>query len=218
LSNQRLKSLVIIGGGGHASIIVDILRSQKRNILAVISPEDIKHRAVFLGIKQLKSDDQILSFSPQEVLLVNGIGMLPKSDLKRTVNEYFLSQGYQFETVIADSAQISAFATVEHGSQVFAGAIVQAGALVGAHSVINSGVILEHDCKIGQYNHIAPRATLCGQVSTDENVYVGAGATIIQNINLAKNSIVGAGAIVTKHLSSYEIYYPSLSTIKPIQR
>jgi sugar O-acyltransferase (sialic acid O-acetyltransferase NeuD family) len=214
LSKQELKPLVIIGGGGHASVLADILLSQKREILAVISPDDISQRAVFIGITQLNNDADVLTFSPNDVLLVNGIGMLPNSKLKFELNEHFLSLGYQFETVIAESALVSPFAKLAQGTQVFAGAIVQVGVTVGEHSVINSGAIVEHDCLIGPYNHIAPHATLCGQVVTEAGVYVGAGATVIQNVNLAWDSIVGAGAIVTKSLSPQQIYYPSRSTIK----
>lgn len=214
--DKALKPIVIIGGGGHASVLVDILRAQQREILAVICPDDITIRSVFSGIQHLKNDDDVLKFSVDDVLLVNAIGMLPKSALKRKLNQHFLSLGYQFETVIADSAQLSPFSQIEAGAQIFAGAIVQAGVQVGAHAVVNSGVIIEHDCKIGQYSHIAPRATLCGQVNTDDNVYVGAGATVIHNIKLAQNSIVGAGAIVTKHLSENQICYPSRSAIKTL--
>jgi sugar O-acyltransferase (sialic acid O-acetyltransferase NeuD family) len=192
---------VIIGGGGHASVLVDILRAQGREILAVVCPDDISIRNVFTGIHHLKNDDDVLSFAPDDVLLVNGIGMLPKSTLKRKLNQYYISHGYQFETVIADSAQVSLYANIEAGAQIFAGVIIQTGAHVGAHSVINSGAIIEHDCNIGNYNHIAPRATLCGQVTTQEDAYIGAGAVVLQNIQLGLSSIIGAGTLVTKNVS-----------------
>ncbi|AAW84639.1 sialic acid biosynthesis protein NeuD [Aliivibrio fischeri ES114] len=214
MNSSESKSLVVIGGGGHASVLVDILRSQQREILAIVSPENISQRRIFSGITHLKNDDDILRFSPDSVNLVNGVGMLPKSGLKRKLNEYFLSLGYTFETVISDSAQVSSFAEIEQGAQVFSGAIIQAGVVIDAHTIINSGVIIEHDCHIGEYNHIAPKATLCGQVTTHSNVYVGANATVIQNITLEQGSIVGAGAIVTKNISSEQICYPSRSVLK----
>lgn len=214
MSNLERKPLVIIGGGGHASVLVDILRSQQRKILAIVSPEDISQRRVFASLIHLKNDDDVLGFSPNVVHLVNGIGMLPKSGLKRKLNEYFLSMGYIFETVISDNAQVSSFAEIEQGAQIFSGAIIQAGAVIGAHTIINSGVIIEHDCMIGQYNHIAPKAILCGQVTTHNNVYIGANATVIQNITLEQSSIVGAGAIVTKNISSEQICYSSRSILK----
>ena len=214
MNNSTLKPVVILGGGGHASVLVDILRAQGRKIKAIVCPDSIAQRGIFAGILHLKQDDDVLMFSTSDVLLVNGIGMLPKSSLKRKVNEYFLNLGYQFETVVSDDAFVSPFAKLSPGSQVFSGAIIQAGATVGEHCIINSGSIVEHDCSIGVYNHIAPGATLCGQVVTEDDVYVGANATVIQNVKLAQGSIVGAGSVVTQSLLSKQVCYPNLNTIK----
>lgn len=214
MSNTALKPLVMIGGGGHAGVLVDMLRAQGREVRAIVCPDDIDQRPVFAGILHLKRDDDVLQFPADEVLLVNGVGMLPNSSLKRKLNEYFLEQGYQFATVVADGAFVSPYARLLPGSQVFTGAIIQAGAVIGEHSVVNSGAIVEHDSSVGAYNHIAPGATLCGQVVTETDVYVGANATIIQNMTLAQGSIAGAGAIVTQHLSVGQICYPARTTVK----
>lgn len=214
LNNQELKPLIIIGGGGHASVLVDILRAQRRKILAIVSPEDISFRKVFSGIPHLKNDDDVLDYSPEIIKLINGVGMLPKSELKIKLNEHYISLGYKFETIISNDACVSPFSEIKQGAQIFAGAIIHAGSVIGEHSIINSGVIIEHDCNIGKYNHIAPRSILCGQVITGKNVYVGAGATVIQNITLEKDSIIGAGAIVTENVLNGQICYPSRMIIK----
>jgi sugar O-acyltransferase (sialic acid O-acetyltransferase NeuD family) len=205
--------LIIIGGGGHASVLVDILRSQNRQLLALISPDDVSSRSVFSGIPQFKNDEEIFNFSPKEVLLVNGIGMLPRSNLKRKINEYFISLGFNFETVIADNAIVSPYAHLGCGVQVFPGSIIQTGAIIGDHSIINSGVIIEHDANIGRYNHIAPRAVICGQSLIQEDVFVGAGATVIQNIMIAEQAMVAAGAIVTANMPISSICYPTRTEI-----
>ncbi len=206
--------IVMIGGGGHASVLADILLCQGREILAVISPENISQRPVFRGMTHLKNDKDVLAFSKDKVLLVNGIGMMPKSGFKRKINEYFLSLGYRFETVIADSAYVSPFSKIETGTQILPMAIIQTGAIVGSHSIINTGALVEHDCNIGSYNHIAPKATLCGQVETKDNVYVGAGSTVTQGLSIGNGAIVGAGASLTKSLETNTIAYPARVAIK----
>ncbi|MCE0558562.1 acetyltransferase [Motilimonas sp. E26] len=213
MSSNSLKPLIIIGAGGHASVLVDILRTQNREILAVVSPDQIINRKVFAGIKHLKNDDGILAYSPEDVLLVNGIGMMPKTNIKRRVSERFLSLGYHFEKVISDSANVSSYASVGEGVQILQGSLIQAGAIIGSHSIINSGVIIEHDTSIGRYNHIAPRAVVCGQSLTKEDVFVGAGATIIQNIVIEEQAIVGAGVIVTSNIPVNSVCYPSRTKI-----
>lgn len=206
--------IVLIGGGGHASVLAEILLTQGREILAVISPEGVSQRSVLKGLTILKKDEDILKFDKDKVLLVNGIGMMPKSDFKRKVNEFFLSLGYQFETIISDSAFVSRFSKVETGAQILPMAIIQTGAVVGRHSIVNTGALVEHDCKIGAYNHIAPKATLCGQVEMEDDVYVGAGSTVTQGVSIGRGAIVGAGASLTQSLKENAIAYPARAVIK----
>lgn len=116
--------------------------------------------------------------------------------------------------MIASSAQVSPFAEVHMGGQILSSAIIQAGARIGRHTIVNTGVIVEHDCDIGSFNHLAPRSTLCGQVLTGDNVYIGAGATVIQNVRINTNSIVGAGATITQNVPMDTICYPYRVTMK----
>lgn len=206
--------IVIIGGGGHASVLTEILLTQGRKILAVVSPEGINQRPVFKGMVNLKSDEDVLTFDKEKVRLVNGIGMMPKSNFKKKINEYFLSLGYRFETVIADSALVSPYSKIEAGAQILPRAIIQIGATIGSHSIINTGALVEHDCSVGTYNHIAPKATLCGQVETKDNVYIGAGSTVIQGISIASGTVVGAGATLTQSVKENTIVYPARVAIK----
>ncbi|CAB1259791.1 acetyltransferase [Vibrio cholerae] len=210
---NKHKPLILIGGGGHASVLADILLGQGRDIVAVISPNDLSSRAVFTGLVHLTQDEEVKRFSPDSVYLVNGIGMLPRSTLRQRVNQQFLELGYQFETVIASDAHVSRFATIHSGAQILSGARVQTGAVVGEHTIVNSGALVEHDCQIGAYNHIAPNATLCGDVLTEENVYIGANATVIQGLALEAQSTVGAGAILTQSLPLGDTCYPARACI-----
>ncbi|USD62241.1 acetyltransferase [Vibrio sp. SCSIO 43140] len=214
MSDKAMLPIVMIGGGGHASVLAEILLTQGREILAVISPEDVSQRSVFKGITILEKDEDILRFDKDKVLLVNGIGMMPKSGFKQRINEYFLSLGFEFETVIADSAFVSPYSKIETGAQILPMAVIQTGATVGCHSTINTSALIEHDCKIGSYNHIAPMATLCGQVTTGRGTYIGANATVIQSIDLGEDVIVGAGTTVTQSLDTRSICYPVRNVVK----
>lgn len=208
MSHNGDRPIVMIGGGGHASVLTDILLQQERKIIAVISPEDVGQKSIFSGMDHFKKDEDVLRYSTQEVRLVNGIGMMPRSLLRRKINEYFLDLGYEFATVISDRAYISPYAKIGEGVQIFPSAIVNTGAEVGQHTIVNTGALIEHDCRIGEYNHIAPRASLCGQVMTEQDVYIGAGAVVIQSISIGRGTIVGAGVNLTESIEPNTIAYP----------
>ena len=201
------KPVLILGSGGHASVIVDILRQLNYEIVGLVSPDNDSKSKVFSGIDFFISDDDVLKFDKNKIKLVNGLGSLPGNKSRSLIYNKFVSLGYEFETIIASTAFISSYAELGNGVQVFPGVIIQAGASIGANSIINTGAIIEHDCIIGQNNHIAPGVTLSGQVTTEEQVHIGTGASVIQSVFIGKNTTVGAGAVINKNVSEYSICY-----------
>jgi sugar O-acyltransferase (sialic acid O-acetyltransferase NeuD family) len=202
---DKLLPLVLIGGGGHAAVLADILQGQNREIAAVISVEECSDRTALAQLPNLFRDEEIVKFSPQEVRLVMGIGILPRSKVRKRLISHFEALGYTFETVVASNAYVSPHATIECGTQVLTNTVVHAGAIVHAHTIVNTGAIVEHDCEIGLGCHIAPNATLCGQVICGNEVFVGAGSVILNNLRLESESIVGAGVTLSRHLKEKEV-------------
>lgn len=199
----------MIGGGGHASVLVDILREQGFDIIAIISTEKVASGGVFSGIRTFASDDDIKTFSPHEVFLVNGVGMIPRTGVRKALFEKFVNQGYEFSSVVASNASVSPGANVFKGAQVLHGAVVQAGAIVQENSIINTGAIVEHDCNVGKNCHVATGAILCGGVLLSDDVFVGAGATVIQGLTIGGHTVIGAGSVVRKDI-------PTKSIVKPV--
>lgn len=211
------KPLLIIGAGGHASVLVDILREQNRDIIGIVSPEIDRSRKVFQGVCHYPYDDDALRFKPDAILLVNGIGSLPKSNLRSKIYDKFVKLGFQFASVIASDAKISDFAELCHGVQVMHGAIIQAGTIIGENTIINTGAIIDHDGDIGLNNHIAPGVTLSGQVQTKENVHIGTGASVIQSVLIGKNTVIGAGSTITKNVAENVVCFPARISKKVIK-
>lgn len=195
-SNQQ--KLILLGSGGHASVLADILLSQGRNICGVVSPSQEGVKSIFSGVPFLSKDEDVFQFDPSEVKLVNGIGQLPGSNLRKSVNEFFLGKGYCFESVVSEHALISEHAHLSDGVQILRGVIVQSGAVIGSNSIINTRTTVEHDSSIGEYCHIAPGVTLCGDIEVGNDVFIGAGATLIQGIKVAERTTIGAGATIKR--------------------
>ena len=47
-------------------------------------------------------------------------------------------------------------------------AVIGQYAEIGDGVIVNTSVVIEHDAKIGNFSHIAPNATLCGEVVINE--------------------------------------------------
>ena len=71
---------------------------------------------------------------------------------------------------------------------------------IGNGVICNTACVIEHECIINDYVHIAPGAILCGNVTVGEGSFIGAGAVVKQGVTIGKNVIVGAGTVVIKDI------------------
>jgi len=196
---MKNKPLIIIGDGGHANTLIDILNLNKLKIIGIASNNELKKD--LMGIKVYKDNQIIEKYNKNEIELVNGIGSVPYKQKKRIeINNYFKSYGYKFKSVIHPSAIIGTNVILDDGVQVMAGAVIQNNCKIGSDSIINTGAIIEHDCLIGNNCHIAPGSVICGNVKCGQNTHIGAGSVVIQGISIGKNTIIGAGSSIYKNV------------------
>lgn len=186
--------MIVIGGSGHAKVLVSTLLVQGRKVLGFV--ELNPSSPPLLGIAHLGDDSAAFLHAPDQVRLVNGVGSIRSTVLRRTIYERFVQKQYIFATVIHPSAIIAPEVHIEDGVQVMAGAVVQAGSRLGTNAIVNTGACVDHDCWIEAHAHIAPGVTLSGDVHIGKGAHIGIGASIIQGVKVGAASIVGAGAVV----------------------
>ena len=71
--------------------------------------------------------------------------------------------------------------------------------------IINSGAVVEHDVRLGDFVHIAPNAVLTGNVTIDEGTQVGTGASVIPGIKIGKWASIGAGAVIIEDVPDFAV-------------
>jgi acetyltransferase-like isoleucine patch superfamily enzyme len=72
----------------------------------------------------------------------------------------------------------------------------------GIHCVINHGAIIDHDCRVGDFSHVAPGVILGGGVKVGRGVLVGAGAVILPGMVVGDYAVIGAGSVVVGNIDS----------------
>jgi sugar O-acyltransferase (sialic acid O-acetyltransferase NeuD family) len=197
------KKILVLGGGGHASVLIEALNRQNDvyHIIGILDerPEHVTATRSF-PCPVLGGDDSLQEFAPDSVLLVNGVGSVGIVAPRRQLFERCCRLGYTFESVIHPGAILAHDIRMGHGVQIMAGAVVQTGTVIDDNVIINTRASVDHDCRIGAHTHIAPGAILCGHVQIGHAVHIGAGAIIVQGIRIGSRSIVGAGAVVLQHV------------------
>jgi len=194
------KPIIIIGAGGHAKVLIDALILFDAPILGISEQNPAMGYTELLGVPIICNDAGLKKYPPEDVTLVNGIGGIKNTALRREVFTRLKMLGYVFSQVMHPSAVISANAALAEGVQVMAGAIIQAGVGVAENTIINTKTSVDHDCQIGSHVHLAPGVTVCGNVKIGDSVHVGSGATIIQGIIVGPHCLIGAGTLVRSNV------------------
>ena len=191
------KSLILVGGGGHAAVLAEIINGLQQPLLGFTDIQPPDADTLLAGLNFLGDDPAILSsHSPDEVSLVNGLGSTGDIKHRATLFNRFIAKHYGFADIIHPTACLSPSVSYGQGLQILAGAIVNTGAQLGDNVLINSRALVEHHCTIGDHTHIASGAVLCGACQIGQSVHIGAAAVINQGITIGNGAIIASGAVV----------------------
>lgn len=196
------KKLILIGGGGHALSLLDIIPSS----IVATGYVDSRPSGV-ISLPWLGDDDSFISTCPpdsHEILITMVSGA--DCDLSRRAGIISRYGDYDSPVVIAPSAIVSPSATIGNGTAVFHRAVINAGTTIGRHSIVNTGAIVEHECTIGDNVFIGPGAIICGGVTIGGNTYIGAGAVLKPGITISGGCVIGLAGAVTSDIKSPGTY------------
>lgn len=191
------RRLLVLGAGGHARVIVDIVRASGTfDDMVLVAPDGPD---VLDGVPRVGGDEVI------DELHADGIRWafvaLGANGLRQRLAGDLLARGFALANAVHPSAYVAPSATLGHGVAIMAGAVVHPGSTIGDLTIVNTRASVDHDCTVGVACHIAPGATVCGTVRIGDRSWIGAGATVIEGRCVDSDVLVGAGATVVTDLS-----------------
>ena len=119
---------------------------------------------------------------------------------------FFERYGLNQCTLIDSSAIVSSTVKLGVSTYVGKGTIVNSYSQIGKGVILNSAAIVEHECEIKDFVHVAPGAVLCGNVKVGFCTFIGSNSVIINNISIFENVIIGAGSVVIKSIKENGIW------------
>lgn len=193
-----MEQILILGGGGHASSLADILeRENKYKIAGYVV--NAQKDSCSMDYPIIGTDDDLQKLYQSGVKnAVIGVGYLGKPGLREKLYERLKKIGFYLPIICDPSAIASEHVKIGEGTSIGKGAIINAGAEIGKMCIINTGAIIEHDCIVEDFSHISVGSVLCGGVRIGEASFVGANATVIQEKRIGNHCIIGAGTTVRK--------------------
>lgn len=190
-----MEDIVLLGSGGHAKSVADTIeRIGKYRIAGYTDFEDTESKYQYLGTDEALQEIFDSGVSNAAIC----IGYLGKGTIREKLFEQLKKIGFILPAIIDPSAIVSGSAMIEEGTFVGKLAVVNADCKVGKCCIVNTGAIIDHECDISDFVHVAVGTVICGQVKVGRGAFIGANSTVIQCRTIDEYTIVPAGETVRK--------------------
>jgi sugar O-acyltransferase (sialic acid O-acetyltransferase NeuD family) len=195
---------ILWGGTGQAKVLADIILLHLNGIIEAVfdinplTESPIDETPIYYGIEGYTNWLNSRVF-PKPLNAIAAIGGARGRD-RYNYFKVFRSDGFMTPTLIHPSATVLRNAIIGENCQVLAHAVIGANACIGDACIINTKASIDHECIISEGVHVAPGATLCGNVKVGAFAFIGAGAVLLPNVKVGENAILGAGSVVTRDI------------------
>lgn len=191
-----MKPVVLIGYSGHAYVACEIFHSMNREVKAYADSGQKNKNPYNLTWLGDETDESVL----EKIRSYDYFVSVGNNAIRQRITQNLIQHIGFPENAIDSSATLSKTVEYGYGNMFAPGVKINALAKIGNGVICNTGAIIEHECVLNHYVHIAPGAVLCGNVSVGEGSFIGANAVLRQGITIGKNVTVGAGTVVVKNI------------------
>lgn len=192
--------VVVVGAGGHAREIADIVRATGNFRVLGFLADSLPGPTDPIGSTYLGTIDQLERFSPHFVLAIGD------SQVRAHVSARLDALGGRPISAVHPDSSIGRNVELGEGTILFPGARLTTDVQLGRHCHVNVNASVSHDSRLADFVTISPGSVVCGAVVVGARSYVGANACIIQNLTIGNDVMIGAGAVVTHHLPGPGVY------------
>ncbi|SKB93256.1 acetyltransferase [Daejeonella lutea] len=187
----------LIGAGGHAKVILEILEDQMELIGGLVDTNNTITQ--LLDYPVTKGLEDIYRIEEDKVIVSIGANHIRKIITDRSKNKY------RYGRLVHSKAIVSSRSSIGVGTVIMPGVVINTGVSIGEHCIINTSTSIDHDCYVGDFAHLSPNSTLAGNVQVGEGAHIGIGASIIPGIKIGKWATIGAGAVIIRDVPDFAV-------------
>ena len=191
-----MKSVAIIGAGGHTRTLINILELLSIKLIGVYDETVLSKNETILGYPVYE-----IAKLPKNVPVI-----ISKGDVegKLKYSQLYSDRIFQ-ENIIHPKATIES-KDLGKSNHISSNCYLTPTSSIGNNNIIYSGTMLEHECKVGNDNIITVNVSVCGRVTIGNKCFIGAGAVLLPNISICDDVVIGAGAVVAKNIETPGTY------------
>jgi UDP-perosamine 4-acetyltransferase len=201
---MKREDIILVGGGGHARVIYgSLIRLNRWNIVGYTDVE----KKDLDGLEYLGTDDTLGILAASVKSVVVGIGQTKSYRVRYSVYMKLKDLGFSFPSVISESAVVMQKVTTGEGTYIGENTYLGPNVTIGVMSIVNTGAIIEHESRIGDFVHVAINASLAGKTEVGMGSLIGMGSSVLNGVHVGEQVLVGAGTVVRKHVDRKALIY-----------
>ena len=210
-----MKSIVIIGAGGHAHSILSLLKRLNKFKPAGLVDTYRSTGEQLYGLPVLETLEKLVQFCFEESIFCFCIAIGDNFQRQAMMNRLRqMIPEAEFPVLVDPTAVVAADAQLQPGVVVMAHAHVGAGCRLEQGVLVNTMASIDHDSVMGAFASLAPGAITGGCVEIGDRSFLGLGARVIHDIRIGADTVVGAGALVLKNLPGGVVSHGSPAHVK----
>lgn len=199
------RKLALVGGGGFAKEVAEIVELNNDEIVACYSAEPGNFATIHRGYLEELDRDKA---SYDGVALAVGATDRRSLRRRRELIEWIDERGIPAPPIVSPHAIIAKGVEIQVGSFVAHGVTIGVDARLERFCVLNMGAILGHDAVVGSRAIIAPGAFIGGNSVIGSDTIVGPLAKVLQGIRIGHNVMLGIGCVALRSVEDGSTVWP----------
>ena len=193
---MTLIPLVLIGGGGHASDVLQAVEAINAvrltyHLVGILDDQEIdRRRFVGRGVTHIGPVDDVGVLDAAYVLCLGW--PWTRHALAQRIGE----RAQPAPPIIHPASDIGPGVELGSGSVVLGHAHLSPFVAFGAHALVSYNASIGHDTTFRDHASVMPNAAVSGDVVAGDRVLIGTGASVREGVRLGSDVRVGAGAAV----------------------
>jgi sugar O-acyltransferase (sialic acid O-acetyltransferase NeuD family) len=192
--------LIIVGAGGHAQVVADILHCMRLaghdiHLIGYLDDATHLHAKTILDAPVLGPINLLAAIEHDGLVVAIG-----DNAVRSRFFEKYKAEGEQLIVAKHPASLVSADVSIGAGSMICAGVVINTGSLIGEDVILNTGCTIDHHSHVGSHAHVAPGVHSGGEVSIGQGTLVGIGSTILPRCRIGNWTVVGGASLVNRDL------------------
>lgn len=191
--------MILVGYGGHAFVAYAIAKAMDITVTGYCDAEEKINNPFQLPYFGKENTKENIEKMAEHGFFI-AIG---DNAIRFKVAENLANENLHAVNLIHPSAVVNTNLDGVNSVMIAPHVVINPLAKIGNGVICNSSSVVEHECNLGEFSHLAPGAILCGNVQVGHHSFVGAGSVVRPGIKIGNHVIIGAGSVVVKDIPDF---------------